>query len=82
MHVIGVSTQAAGHKTLVPQLVAALKAEGAEDIIVICGGVIPAKDYEFLHSNGVSAIYGPGTNIPSAAGEVLEMIRQSRREAA
>lgn len=82
VHVIGVSTQAAGHKTLVPQLVAALKAERAEDIIVICGGVIPAKDYEFLHSNGVSAIYGPGTNIPSAAGEVLEMIRQSRREAA
>jgi len=82
VHVIGVSTQAAGHKTLVPQLVAGLKAEGAEDIIVICGGVIPAKDYEFLKTNGVSAIYGPGTNIPSAAGEVLSMIRQSRREAA
>jgi methylmalonyl-CoA mutase len=82
VHVIGVSTQAAGHKTLVPQLVAALKAGQAEDIIVICGGVIPAKDYEFLHANGVSAIYGPGTNIPSAAGEVLEMIRKSRREAA
>ena len=82
VHVIGVSTQAAGHKTLVPQLVAALKAGRAEDIIVICGGVIPAKDYEFLHANGVSAIYGPGTNIPSAAGEVLEMIRKSRREAA
>jgi methylmalonyl-CoA mutase len=66
----------------VPQLVAGLKAEGTEDIIVICGGVIPAKDYEFLKTNGVSAIYGPGTNIPSAAGEVLSMIRQSRREAA
>jgi len=82
VHVIGVSTQAAGHRTLVPQLVAGLKAEGTEDIIVICGGVIPAKDYEFLKTNGVSAIYGPGTNIPSAAGEVLSMIRQSRREAA
>jgi len=82
VHVIGVSTQAAGHKTLVPQLTGALKAERADDIIVICGGVIPAKDYEFLKSNGVSAIYGPGTNIPAAAGDVLEMIRRSRREAA
>ncbi|MDE0780533.1 MAG: methylmalonyl-CoA mutase [Alphaproteobacteria bacterium] len=81
VHVIGVSTQAAAHKTLVPQLVAGLNAENAEEIIVICGGVIPAKDYEFLKSNGVSAIYGPGTNIPSAAGEVLEMIRQNRRGA-
>ena len=81
VHVVGVSTQAAGHKTLVPQLVEGLRAEGLEDVIVICGGVIPAKDYEFLKNNGVSAIYGPGTNIPSAAGEVLSMIPQSRREA-
>ncbi|MBS27635.1 MAG: methylmalonyl-CoA mutase [Alphaproteobacteria bacterium] len=82
VHVVGVSTQAAGHKTLVPQLVEALKAVRAEDVVVICGGVIPAKDYEFLQSNGVSAIYGPGTNIANAAGEVLEMIRRRRRAAA
>ena len=82
VHIIGVSTQAAGHKTLVPQLVAALKAAQAEDVVVICGGVIPAKDYAFLESNGVSAIYGPGTNIPAAAREVLDMVRARRREAA
>jgi methylmalonyl-CoA mutase len=82
VHVVGVSTQAAGHKTLVPQLIEGLRAEGAQDIIVICGGVIPAKDYEFLQSSGVSAIYGPGTNIPSAAGEVLELIRNNLREVA
>jgi len=82
VHVIGVSTQAAGHKTLVPQLIEALKAERADDIIVICGGVIPAKDYDFLKTAGVSAIYGPGTNIPAAAGEVVEMIRRNRRAAA
>jgi methylmalonyl-CoA mutase len=82
VHVVGVSTQAAGHKTLVPQLIKGLRAEGAQDIIVICGGVIPAKDYEFLQSSGVSAIYGPGTNIPSAAGEVLELIRNNLREVA
>jgi methylmalonyl-CoA mutase cobalamin-binding domain/chain len=66
----------------VPQLIEGLRAEGAQDIIVICGGVIPAKDYEFLQSSGVSAIYGPGTNIPSAAGEVLELIRNNLREVA
>jgi methylmalonyl-CoA mutase len=82
VHVIGVSTQAAGHKTLVPQLIEALKVERADDIIVICGGVIPAKDYDFLKTAGVSAIYGPGTNIPAAAGEVVEMIRKNRRAAA
>jgi methylmalonyl-CoA mutase len=82
VHIVGVSTQAAGHKTLVPQLVAALKEAHAEDVVVICGGVIPAKDYEFLNANGVSAIYGPGTNIPVAAREVLDMVRARRREAA
>jgi len=82
VHIIGVSTQAAGHKTLVPQLVAALAAAHAEDVVVICGGVIPAKDYEFLKTNGVSAIYGPGTNIPVAAREVLDLVRARRREAA
>jgi len=82
VHIVGVSTQAAGHKTLVPQLTQALAAARAEEVVVICGGVIPAKDYEFLKSKGVSAIYGPGTNIPAAAREVLEMVRERRREAA
>ncbi|WP_119461333.1 methylmalonyl-CoA mutase [Rhodospirillaceae bacterium SYSU D60014] len=79
-HVIGVSSQAAGHKTLVPQLVDALKAAGAGDILVVCGGVIPPQDYEFLRAKGVSAIYGPGTNIPLAAAEILDLIQ--RRKAA
>jgi methylmalonyl-CoA mutase len=78
VHVIGVSTQAGGHKTLVPQLVEGLKKEGAEDILVVCGGVIPPKDYPFLSSSGVAAIYGPGTNIPSAALEVLQLIKKRR----
>ena len=66
-HIIGISTLAAGHKTLIPQLIEHLKAKGAEDIMVICGGVIPEKDYEFLYQSGVKAIFGPGTNITSAA---------------
>ena len=74
VHVVGVSSQAAGHKTLVPQLIAALKAEGAEEILVICGGVIPPKDYPALREAGVAAIFGPGTNIPLAADEVLALI--------
>ncbi|UWQ55083.1 methylmalonyl-CoA mutase [Leisingera caerulea] len=78
VHVIGISSQAAGHKTLAPQLVEALKAEGAEDIIVICGGVIPQQDYEFLYSKGVKAIFGPGTNIPEAAQDILRLIREAR----
>jgi len=75
VHVIGVSSQAAGHKTLVPQLIEALHAKGADDIVVIVGGVIPTKDYDFLKSKGVAAIYGPGTHIPSAAREILATIR-------
>jgi methylmalonyl-CoA mutase len=82
VHVVGVSSQAAGHRTLVPQLVEALKADGAGDVVVICGGVIPQKDYGFLQRHGVAAIFGPGTNIPQAAGEVLGLIRSRRREAA
>ncbi|MEX0280525.1 MAG: methylmalonyl-CoA mutase [Arenibacterium sp.] len=78
VHVVGISSQAAGHKTLAPQLVEALKEAGAEDIIVICGGVIPQQDYEFLYSNGVKAIFGPGTNIPKAAEDILTLIRQAR----
>ena len=78
VHVIGISSQAAGHKTLAPQLVEALKANGAEDIIVICGGVIPQQDYEFLYNNGVKAIFGPGTNIPEAAQDILRLIGEAR----
>jgi len=76
VHVVGVSSQAAGHKTLVPQLIEALKQQGAGDILVVCGGVIPPQDYEELLDNGVAAVFGPGTNIPVAAGEVLDLIRQ------
>jgi methylmalonyl-CoA mutase len=78
VHVVGISSQAAGHKTLAPKLIEALKAEGAGDIIVICGGVIPHQDYEFLKSAGVKAIFGPGTNIPAAARDILDLIRAAR----
>jgi len=78
VHVVGISSQAAGHKTLAPKLVAALKEKGAEDIIVICGGVIPQQDYDFLKSAGVKAIFGPGTNIPAAAKDILGLIRAAR----
>ncbi|WGI20612.1 methylmalonyl-CoA mutase [Amylibacter sp. IMCC11727] len=77
VHVVGISSQAAGHKTLAPQLVAALKDQNAEDIIVICGGVIPQQDYDFLYNAGVKAIFGPGTNIPSAARNILDLIKSS-----
>ena len=79
VHVVGISSQAAGHKTLAPKLVDALKEAGAEDILVICGGVIPQKDYKFLKSAGIAAIFGPGTNIPDAAQNVLDLIRASRK---
>jgi methylmalonyl-CoA mutase len=78
VHVIGISSQAAGHKTLAPQLIEALKAQGADDIIVICGGVIPQQDYEFLYAKGVKAIFGPGTNIPEAAKNIMNLIRAAR----
>jgi methylmalonyl-CoA mutase len=78
VHVIGISSQAAGHKTLAPQLVEALKQAGAGDIIVICGGVIPQQDYQFLYDNGVKAIFGPGTNIPKAAQDILRLIREAK----
>ena len=81
VHVVGVSSQAAGHKTLVPQLVDALGRAGAGNILVICGGVIPPQDYDFLRGEGVAAIYGPGTNIPLAASEILGLIRRRRMAA-
>ena len=81
VHVVGVSSQAAGHKTLVPQLLQALRQQGAEDVLVVCGGVIPTKDHAMLKAAGVAAIYGPGTNIPSAASEVLKLIADRRKAA-
>lgn len=74
VHVIGVSSQAAGHKTLVPQLMAELKKLGVSHIRVVCGGVIPPQDYDFLKQAGASAIFGPGTRITTAAQEVLRAI--------
>jgi len=77
VHVIGVSSQAAGHKTLVPDLINALKAQNATDIIVVVGGVIPRQDYDFLYQSGVKGIFGPGTKIPLAARKVLDAINVS-----
>ena len=79
VHALGISTLAAGHKTLVPAIVAELKKQGADDIIVFVGGVIPRQDYEFLYEAGVKGIYGPGTPIPASAKDVLEQIRNSLR---
>jgi methylmalonyl-CoA mutase len=74
VHVVGVSSQAAGHKTLVPALIEELRSAGADDVIVVCGGVIPPQDYEFLRDAGVAAVFGPGTNILGAAGRVLDLL--------
>jgi len=76
VHVVGVSSQAAGHKTLVPQLKAALDEMGAGDITIVCGGVIPQQDYQFLYDAGVAAVFGPGTRIPDAATTVLKAIEE------
>ncbi|MEO5680605.1 MAG: methylmalonyl-CoA mutase family protein, partial [Acidimicrobiales bacterium] len=75
VHVVGVSSQAAGHRTLVPELITALREAGAGDVLVVCGGVIPPADHVFLAEAGVAAIFGPGTNVPRAAAEVLALIR-------
>jgi len=74
VHVVGVSTQSAGHDTLVPRLIEELKSRDAGHIVVVCGGVIPPGDHEMLRQAGVAAIFGPGTNIPEAAVSVLELI--------
>jgi len=78
VHAVGVSTLAAGHKTLVPAIIQALKDQGADDIIVFVGGVIPRQDYDFLYDAGVKGIYGPGTPIPASAKDVLEQIRKAQ----
>jgi methylmalonyl-CoA mutase len=81
VHIIGVSTQAAGHKTLVPQLLTALADQGAGDIRVVVGGVVPPQDYAMLREAGVSAVYGPGTNIPEAAAEIVDLLGDARQAA-
>ncbi|WP_203425542.1 methylmalonyl-CoA mutase [Sinorhizobium sp. BG8] len=78
VNVIGMSSLAAGHKTLAPQLVEALKAKGAEDIIVVVGGVVPRQDYQFLLDHGVSAVFGPGTNVLDAARAVLDLVERRK----
>jgi methylmalonyl-CoA mutase len=78
VHVVGISSQAAGHKTLVPQLIEELRKQGANEIVVVVGGVIPASDYDFLKSAGVAAVFGPGSNIPRAASEILTLVRERR----
>jgi len=79
VHVVGVSSLAAGHKVLVPQLIEALKAEGGKDILVVVGGIIPPADYDFLYEKGVSKIFGPGTVITDAANKVLNVLFESRK---
>ena len=79
VHVVGMSSLAAGHKTLAPQLVAALKAKGADNIIVVVGGVIPRQDYQYLLDHGVAAVFGPGTNVLDAARAVLDLMEGKRR---
>lgn len=79
VHVIGVSSLAAGHKTLIPKLISELKKEDAEDIVVIAGGVIPPKDFQWLKDQGVAAVFGPGTHIPNAAREVLKAVESGRK---
>jgi methylmalonyl-CoA mutase len=74
VHVIGVSSQAGGHKTLVPDLIRELREQDARDITVVVGGVIPPRHYSYLRERGVAAVFGPGTPIPKAAGEVLDAI--------
>merc|ERR1712013_213240 len=84
VHVVGVSSLAAGHKTLVPALVKCLADMGRPDVLIVCGGVIPPQDYDFLHNAGASAIFGPGTKLPVAALQVVKMIgdHDGRKQAA
>src|SRR6478609_4327556 len=77
VHLVGVSSQAAGHKTLIPELIAQLRKQGGDDILVVAGGVIPAQDYDELRDAGVAAIFGPGTNIPNAAAEIVRLLRRA-----
>ena len=78
VHIVGISTLAGGHKTLMPELVLQLRAQGRPDILVVAGGVIPPQDYAFLQANGVASVFGPGTNIPLAAGQILQQLNLRR----
>lgn len=80
VHIVGVSSQAAGHRTLVPELIRELKELGAKDVLVVVGGVIPEQDYEFLHKEGVAAIYGPGTQLPVAARDIIAQLEQQQQQ--
>jgi len=79
VHIMGVSSLAAGHKTLVPQVMEELKKLGREDIMVIVGGVIPPQDYDYLYKAGVAGIFGPGTSIPKASIDILKILIESRK---
>ena len=79
VHVIGVSTLAGGHKSLVPEMIELLKKEGLEDVVIVAGGVIPQQDYQALYDAGVHAIFGPGSNIPEAASQILKLIPGKNR---
>ena len=74
VHILGISSLAAGHKTLVPQTIKELELLGREDILVVVGGVVPAQDYDYLYEQGVTAIFGPGTKIAKAAQEILQVL--------
>lgn len=78
VHAVGVSSQAAGHRTLVPELIAELKKIGAGDKMIICGGVIPPQDYKFLYAAGVKFIFGPGTRLPIAAQQVVQALDEQK----
>ncbi len=80
VHILGISSLAAGHKTLVPQVISALKAYGREDVMVIVGGVIPPQDYQFLFDAGAVGIFGPGTKIAQAAIDLLTILIESIQE--
>jgi len=76
VHVLGVSSLAAGHRSLIPEIARLLKEKGRGDIVIVCGGVIPEQDYDFLYKHGVSLIFGPGTKIPEAAAKVVSEIEK------
>jgi methylmalonyl-CoA mutase len=80
VHVVAMSSLAAGHKTLLPELIAELNKLGRNDIMVVCGGVIPARDYEYLYQNGAAAIFGPGTVIPDSARKILHLLLDQLRD--
>jgi methylmalonyl-CoA mutase len=79
VHVVGVSSLAAGHKTLVPALKEALRKQGGEHILLVCGGVIPAQDYDFLLSNGASMVFGPGTKVTDASNKIIEILEKRKK---